>query len=205
MSGLRTTIAALVVLVASVATLAAISHGLRAFSSEAALRLSVQAAPRPLPNIPLRAADGRLATLDAFKGQWLLVNFIYTRCPTVCSVQGSEFAQLQRRLAGPIARGQLRLLSVSFDLAHDDPAALAAYKQRFGETGPGWVAARPTDRTGLEAVKKVFGVKVIPDGLGGYEHNAAINVVDPDNRLVAVLDWDDLAAATRYLEARLPL
>jgi len=39
---------------------------------------------------------------------------------------------------------------------------------------------------------------VIPDGLGGYTHNAAIHVVDPQGRLIEIVDpgQSDLAART---------
>ena len=30
---------------------------------------------------------------------------------------------------------------------------------------------------------------MIPDGLGGYTHNAAIHVVDPQGRLIEIVDW----------------
>jgi len=46
---------------------------------------------------------------------------------------------------------------------------------------------------------RVFGVVAVPDGLDGFVHNAAIAVVDPDGRLVAILDWDDPQGAARYV------
>ena len=40
---------------------------------------------------------------------------------------------------------------------------------------------------------------MIADGLGGYEHNAAILVVDPAGRLFAVIDWDAPQDALRVV------
>ncbi len=199
MSALKTLLASLLILAAGIAALAAATDGFRAFTSETARRIAVREHPRRLPSLSLQAADGRIVELGGLRGRWLLVDFIYTRCITYCSVQGSEFAQLQDRLARPIAAGRALLLSISFDPAHDAPAQLAAYQHRSGDRGAGWIAARPLNAADLEALKQVFGVTAIPDGLGGYVHNAAIAVVDPRGRLVAITDWSAPDEAARYV------
>lgn len=203
MPTLRTLLASLLILAVGVAVLSLATDGFRAFTTETARRIDVREHPRAVPDVTLQDADGGRVQFDALRGRWLLVDFIYTRCMTYCSVQGNEFARLQDRLAAPIARDWVRLLSVSFDPAHDDPARLADYQRRSGDRGAGWIAARPLDAAGLAALRRVFGVTAVPDGLGGFVHNAAIAVVDPDGRLVAILDWDDPRAAVRYVVARL--
>ena len=151
---LRTLLASLLIVAAGIATLAAVTHGFRAFTVEGARRIAVSEHPRALPAASLQTAGGDTIELASLHGRWLLVDFIYTRCLTYCSVQGNEFARLEKRLSGPIADGRVALLSISFDPSHD-------------------------------------------------VHNAAINVVDPAGRLVAILDWNDAAAAERYVRARL--
>jgi len=196
-SVLRTLLASLLIVAAGVATLAAATDGFRAFTSETALRISVREHPRALPPVALQTVGGKSIDFASLRGRWVLVDFIYTRCMTSCSVQGMEFAGLQTRLAGPISDRKVKLLSISFDPSHDGPRQLAAYQRRSGGSGAGWIAARPTSRGGLEALKRTFGVTVIPDGLGGYVHNAAINVVDPHGRLVAITDWNAPRQAAR--------
>ena len=195
MSRPRTLLASLLIAAAGVATLAAVSDGFRAYTSQTALRLSVARQPRSLPAVVLETADGQRIAASALRGRWLLVDFVYTRCTTWCLAQGGTFARLQRELAGPIAQGRVALLSLSFDPARDDPEALAAYRRRMGGRAGGWVVARPADADGLQALLRTFGVVVLPDELGGYVHNAAINVVDPQGRLVAVTDWQSPDAA----------
>lgn len=185
---------------AGVATLAGATDGFRAFTSEAARRIEVREHPRTLPPASLETALGSVIDLDSLRGQWLLVDFIFTRCTTYCSVQGRGFAQLQERLARPIAEGRVTLLSISFDPAHDGPPQLAAYLRHAGSRGTGWVAARPASASDLEALMHAFGVTAVPDGIGGYVHNAAISVVDPRGRLVAITDWDTPVVAERYVQ-----
>lgn len=203
MSVFRTLLASLLILAAGIATLGAATDGFRAFTSESARRIDVRRHPRTLPPVPLQTADERIISLDSLRGRWVLVDFIYTRCMTYCSVQGGDFARLQDRLAQPIADGQVALLSVSFDPEHDGPAQLAAYQRRSRDRGVGWIAARPANPSDREALMHAFGVTVIPDGLGGYIHNAAIAVMDPHGRLVAILDWDAPEEAEQYIRHRL--
>jgi protein SCO1/2 len=114
-------------------------------------------------------------------------------------VQGSEFARMQGRLATPIADGKVALLSISFDPSRDGPAELAAYQQRSGDSGVGWIAARPVNPADLGKLMRVFGVTAVPDGLGGYIHNAAIAVVNPAGQLVAITDRNTPRDAERYV------
>jgi len=198
-SVLRTLLASLLILAAGIAVLAATTDGFRAFTSETARRIDVREHPRVLPPVPLQTAQGRIIDFPALRGRWLLVDFIYTRCMTFCSVQGTEFGQLQRRLARPIEAGRVVLVSVSFDPSRDGVAQLAAYQQRSGDRGTGWLAVRPTNPSDLDTLMRVFGVTAIRDGLGGYVHNAAIAVVDPHGRLVAITDWDAPREAEHYV------
>lgn len=143
--------------------------------------------PPQVPAVRLQTQSGAHTDLAAFRGKWLLVDFIYTRCVTYCLILGGEFAQLQHKLAAPIAAGKVQLLSISFDPAHDTPDRLRIYLQDFGSHGPSWVAARPVDAAGLARLKKAFGLTVIRGPLG-FVHNAAIHIVDPAGRLVRILD-----------------
>ena len=203
MTVLRTLLVSLVLLAVGVGVLAAATRGFRAYTTETTRRIDVREHPRLVPSLPLQSADGGHTSFAQLRGRWLLVDFIYTHCLTYCSVQGSEFARLQRQLADPIAAGKVALLSVSFDPARDDPAALTDYQRRHGNHGSGWTAARPVDHADLTALMHVFGVVAVPDGLGGFVHNAAIAVVDPQGRLVAILDWNDFQAAAAYVTQRL--
>ena len=203
MAVLRTLLLSLVLLAAAIAVLAGATDGFRAYTSETARRIGVREHPPVVPPLPLQTATGARTSFGALRGRWLLVDFIYTRCTTYCSVQGAEFVNLQNQLAGAIAADKLTLLSVSFDPAHDDPAALTRYQRFHGAHGTGWIAARPVDHADMAALMSVFGVVAVPDGLGGFVHNAAIAVVNPKGRLVRIIDWDDPRRAVRYVTQRM--
>ena len=189
MSALRTSIASVALVLAGGVVLASATDGFQAFTSEAARRVAVHERPVMVPPVALVTQAGDRINLAELRGKWLLVDFIYTGCQTLCLSLGSDFARLEEELAGPIANGRVRLLSVSFDPSNDSPRELVAYLERFHRRGPGWLAARPTDKAGLIELKRGFGVTVVPDGLGGYTHNAGIHLVDPQGRIVEILDF----------------
>ncbi len=190
MAVLRTTLASAALLLAGGVALAAATDGFQAFTTETARRVAVRRQPADLPAVALENQSGARFTLADLRGKWLLVDFIYTRCPTFCTVLGGDFAQLERQLAGPIAQGRVQLLSISFDPAHDAPAQLAAYLGRF-RGRDGLAGGRPVTADGLQTLTAAFGITVIPDHRGGYTHNAAIHLVDPEGRLVDIFDLGD--------------
>ena len=162
---------------------------LRAFTTEGARRLAVAQQPRDLPETVLEGQDGALFGFDDYRGRRVLVEFIYTRCPTVCGALGQSFERIAHRLPPERLGRDIVLLSVSFDPEHDDPAALRDYAQRFpAADGRGWRMARVNDPVQLARLLRTFGIVVIPDGMGGFEHNAAIHLVGPDGRLARIYE-----------------
>lgn len=188
MGSLRTTLLSVAVLSAGTVAFAAATDEFQAFTTESARRVAVRRHPVELPAVPLQDHAGAPMTLEDFRGRWVLVDFIYTRCVTFCTALGADFARLERQLSGPVAQGRVALLSISFDPAHDGPAELQAYLERSRASGTGWRAARPVTADGLRQLLTAFGITVIPDQLGGYTHNAAIHLVDPEGRLVEIFD-----------------
>lgn len=198
---LRTAAAASVIAIAGLLVLSNATDGFRALTSEGARRLAVVSAPRPVPGTPLIDMNGQLIALRGEPGELILAEFIYTMCPTVCTALGESFALLQRQLASRGLSRRVRLVSVSFDLAHDDLPALREYAARYGADGRTWTIARPRDEAELRALLDAFGVIVIPDGVGGYVHNAGISLLDNKGQLRAIYDLGEehsiLAAVER--------
>ena len=171
------------------------------WTAEGARRLQVARAPVAAPDVALRGPglDAPLPQLLRAEGEVTIVDFFYSRCVTVCLALGNAFQQLQASLLeqGPGA-APVRLLSISFDPAHDTPDVLAAYAARLRADPRLWRFAAPADTAGLRTLLERFEVVVIPDGLGGYEHNAALLVVDRRGRLVGIFDYAEVEAVLAY-------
>lgn len=187
---LRAALAAIAVVAAGLATLAAVTDRFRAATSEAAWRLAVAARPQPLPDTTLIDQSGRSFRLSALRGRPVLVEFFYTSCPAICGLLASQFqAGFERLTAEPEGPGVL-LLSVSFDPDRDTATELADYAARLGVDGRIWRVARVSDPAELQSLVDAFGVVVLPDGAGGFIHNAAIYLVDAEGRLARIYDPD---------------
>lgn len=166
------------------------TDGFTAVTAEAARRGEILRSPRPLPSVTLEDQDGRLFKLRDYQGQLLAIEFIYTRCETICRVQGMLFKQVRDQIPASMLGRSFSLLSISFDPLHDNPPALKAYGHRFGADGTNWRIARVKDQAQLAMLLKAFGIVVIDDGMGGFEHNAAIHLLDRDGRLRLITDFD---------------
>jgi protein SCO1/2 len=191
-SAKRTAAAAALAFAAGFAAAHTATDGFEAYTLESARRLAALTAPAPVPDLALDLADAGHGSLHALPARVLLVDFIYTNCPTYCAALGSVYARLQERLAPEIASGAVRLVSVTFDPEHDGPAELRRYRARHSADAAGWDLTRPAGAADVKRWLVAFGVVVIPDGMGGYAHNAAVHVVGPDRRLAAILDLEDI-------------
>lgn len=198
----RTALATLVVCATGFIVTWHATDGYSAFTLESARRAQALRAPVAVPDLALTLTEGGTRLSDV-PGRILLVDFVYTRCTTFCLVLGSTYARLQDRLAPEIAAGKVGLLSISFDPAHDTLDALRAYRARHVHDAAGWTLGHPARPDALPSVLDAFGVVVIPDGFGGYAHNAAVHVLAPDRRLVAIHDLDDIEGVVATVRALL--
>lgn len=163
----------------------------RVWTTDGARALAVAQAPRALPALRLIGADGRALAL-ADPRRLTVVDFFYSECPTVCVTLTANYQRLQARIAEAGLGERVRLLSVSFDPTRDTPAKLAEFAARHGVKDSLWRVAVPADAASRTAMLEAFGVVVIPDGRGGYEHNAGLHLVDETGYLIAILPPESL-------------
>ncbi len=184
-----------------------LTQGYEHWTFEALRRAAAARGEIQAPVVTLRDSTGATAALldDPAAGAYL-VDFFYTRCPSVCQALGSEFSQMQQALQRDSAPDvdahavpHVRLLSVSIDPAHDDTAALAGYGRQHSSDPQWWRIAAPTTFSGRALLLSQLGVVAVPDGFGGFVHNGDLHLLDRRGRLRQVFDYADwqraLAAA----------
>lgn len=187
----RTIAATALVTFLGIGALWAGTDGLQAFTAETARRTEILRHPRELPDAVFEDQDGRAFTLADYRGRFLLVEFIYTRCATICRSLGMAFKQIRDDVPPGMLGRDIALLSISFDPTHDGPAELKGFGRAHGADGSHWRIARVRNEAQLQSLLDTLGIVVIADGLGGFEHNAAIHVLDRNGRLVLIADIDD--------------
>ena len=189
------------VLAVGYAALALGTDGWSVWTAEGARRQAVLANPQALPDYPLRDTHGQPLSLAGSDKPLLVVDLIYTRCPTVCLAMGAQLRLLQSELATAGLADHVDLLSITFDPDNDDESALRDYLQRFGAVEPQWRAARFENNDDLIAALDELGVIVIPEPSVGFVHNAAFYLVE-DGHVVEILDVEDRAALFEAIRRR---
>ncbi len=122
-------------------------------------------------------------------GRVTIVNFIYTRCLTLCLVMGSEFQQMQAAIFQHGMEHRIRLLSISFDPA-DTSEELARYARSQHADPRVWQFAAAVGGAERRALLAAFGIVVVPAPLGQFVHNAAYHIVGADGRLARIIDFN---------------
>jgi len=201
----RSALALAAVLLAAGAAFAAVTAGFSAVTSDGIRRVQLRQSPRDLPALALVDAQGRefpLADYGRGGGRLtIFVSLVYLKCQSVCRTTVAGQSWLQHAIASRGLQDRLRLLTLSFDPYNDTPAVMRGYAGRMGAQPASWRFATVRDPADLQGMLDLFGIVVLPDGMGGYVHNAALFMIDETGRLARAYDIDrpDLALAD-YLQ-----
>lgn len=176
---------------------------------------SSQRDPQPgdaVPDFALINQDGKRVHLSSYRGDALLVTFIYTRCPfpDFCPLVSKNFAHVYADTqSSPALKSHLHLLSVSFDPDHDTPQVLRDYAKTFDATTGGSPFSRweftVVPKNDLAKVTEFFGVTIANDK-GQYVHSMSTSVIGPDGKIYSWhedTDWKPaelIADATAALD-----
>ena len=191
-------------LIAGLVLLLMATGGGQSFTTETMRRQQVSSQPQQIGAFNVTTHTGEKISLNALlatnqsdksaKKVWL-VDFVYTRCQTLCSTLGSIYQQLQSQIEARGLEDKVGLLSISFDPANDDATALLEYTKRMGFNPRVWQIATLTHWQDRRRLLDEFGIMVVPAPLGEFEHNAALHVVSADGKLLRIIDYAEFQTA----------
>jgi protein SCO1 len=144
-----------------------------------------------VPDFKLRNQDGRVIHLNQFRGEDLLITFIYTRCPlpNFCPLVTRNFAKIERQLALDLkVKGKTHLLCVSFDPEHDTPERLKSYGEEYVGTDAkagfaNWDFAVPAGAE-LKEMAKFFDVGITTEADQTITHTLSTTLVGRDGKVI---------------------
>jgi protein SCO1/2 len=143
----------------------------------------------PVPNGKFVNQDGKPVTLEDFRGQALIVTFIYTSCPmpTFCPLMDKHFMSLQDRLKKDGNLLKAHLLTVSFDPVVDTPAVLKAHGDKLGADPRLWTFLTG-DRDDVDQWASRFGVSIsrAMNEPKDITHNLRTAIIDRQGNLVQI-------------------
>jgi protein SCO1/2 len=150
-----------------------------------ALRASQAAVGRTIGEHVLLDRAGRPVRLADYRGQPLLVSFIYTGCFQACPAStralDEAVGQLQRRFGA----GRFRVASIGFNQPADAPQALKAFAAQHRIARPDWEFLSPPAAT-VPALARDFGFQYAATP-AGFDHVLQLSVLDAQGRIVRQL------------------
>jgi protein SCO1/2 len=133
--------------------------------------------------------DGRTIHLAQFRGEPLLITFIYSRCPLpdYCVRMSNNFAEVANllQLSSPAAFAKLQMLSITLDPEFDDPKVLRGYGKGYaGAVDPNlkhwsFATASPAE---IRKAAEYFGLSYEKQS-GQVVHNLRTALLDSDGKL----------------------
>jgi protein SCO1 len=158
----------------------------------AALRASQAAIGHVLADYTLIDAHRRPLSVAALRGRPLVLSFVYTNCYDICSgytLHLRDVVRVAREAMGPRS---FSVLTVGFDVEHDDPRRMLAYGRDRGIVDADWhfatadaaTIARMTDAAGFTWFRSPK----------GFDHITQFTIVDDEGRVVRQVYGQDFAA-----------
>lgn len=160
-----------------------------------------------VPAFSLVDDHGEAFTEGALRGHPTIVNFIFTRCDTICPVVSMKLQRIQEKTGDKKGLG-IKLLSISVDPAYDTPERLREFAERYQANPERWrFLTGPVDQV-KALVEGPFMNSMVLEGVTAsgapsISHNGYFVLVDGDLKIRGVYDSNDLQALDKLIhEAR---
>ena len=170
-----------------------------ALPAELALAEGILKEGDPLPGAALIDQDGQARSMSDWRGTPVAITFTYTRCPIpeFCPRIDRQFAAAQAAIASdPALAGKAKLLTISFDPAHDTAPVLLKHARMLRADPGTWTFATGA-REEIELFAARFGVAVTREGEAPADimHNLRTIVAGGDGRVRAIYSGSDWTPA----------
>jgi len=139
-----------------------------------------------LPPMALTDQNGKRVSLTSLKGEYVLIDFIYTSCSSTCPMLTSKMSIVQKKLAPELGK-KVRLVSVTLDPEHDNPAVLLKYANEHGANGANWIFLTGTP-TEIDTYLALFNIKRYHEPDGSIDHVTTSFLLGPDGHQIRQYD-----------------
>ena len=139
-----------------------------------------------LPKLALTDQNGKSVELSSLKGEYVLINFIYTSCSGTCPMLTSKMSMVEKRLAPELGK-KVRLVSLTLDPEHDKPAALLKYANEHGANGADWIFLTGSPAQ-IDTYLAIFNIKRMRAADGSIDHVTTSFLLGPDGHQIRQYD-----------------
>jgi protein SCO1/2 len=142
---------------------------------------------------------GEKIKISSFKGQAVVVTFIYTRCFRECLLTIIDLKRLDKLLS-PTEKSEVQYLLFSFDPEHDTPEALKKYAVQFDVDLKRWNFLT-ANHDELDSLAREFDFYYKKDG-DYFSHTVQVNILRGDGTVQKRFYGNNLDANLVALELR---
>lgn len=142
---------------------------------------------RKVPSFQLINQDSLLISNTDYLGKVYVVEFFFTRCPSICPVMTKNLVTLQNDFKNEEDFG---VASFSITPEFDTPEVLKAYAEKYGIHDIDWHLMTGDKDTIYDLANGGFNIFAaeMPDAPGGFEHSGLFALVDRQGYLRSRLD-----------------
>ncbi|SIQ24110.1 SCO family protein [Maribacter ulvicola] len=142
---------------------------------------------RKVPSFEFFNQDSVLVSDKDYLGKVYVVDFFFTRCPSICPVMTTNLVAIQKHFKDA---DDFAIASFSITPDFDTPKVLRAYEEKYAINGESW-NLMTGDHDGIyelaNAGFNIFAAEM-PDVPGGFEHSGLFALVDKDGFLRSRID-----------------
>ena len=142
---------------------------------------------RKVPPFSFRDQDSVLVTNEDYLGKVYVVDFFFTRCPSICPIMTKNLVSLQEEFEG---RDDFGVASFSITPEFDTPAILREYTAKYGIDDPDWHLMTGNQEEIHELANQGFNIFAAEndEAPGGFEHSGLFALVDGDGYMRSRVD-----------------
>lgn len=148
--------------------------------------------PRKSPQFKIVDQYGQqLNTSDLFKKKYVLLNFMYFRCPYVCSTIIAKLTNIHNHLNDGLAKN-IMMVSISIDPKRDTPDMLRQVWNVHGSPKEWIFVSLTSDVTAiLSDHLRQFGIWIYQRPNGIFNHSTYLFFLDPSGNIVHVFNAEE--------------
>jgi protein SCO1/2 len=142
-----------------------------------------------VPDFELTDQNSKKITNKDMLGKVYLVEFFFSRCPTICPIMNTNMRAIEEEINNP----DFGIISITIDPENDTPELLKEHAKRIGVKSPNWHFLTG-DRTYIGDLADKFNIYVgdEEDKSESLNHSGMIALVDKDGNIRCRYNKDNM-------------
>jgi protein SCO1 len=121
-------------------------------------------------------------SFDSLRGKTVLLNFVFTHCPTVCPTQTKALMRVMEMLPGDV-RERTHVVSVSIDPERDTPEVLRDFATKLSVDLDHWTFVTGA-KTAIANINRAYSAQALPEGALPLDHRTEVRLIDASGKLM---------------------